>query len=68
MCVSSPAAAAAAAAAGEPGAGGAVVVTPGLPNPTVYDEVYFDSDSEGEEMQSKLKCSPNFSFLTACNP
>ncbi|KAL3049766.1 hypothetical protein OYC64_009091 [Pagothenia borchgrevinki] len=46
------AAAAAAAAAGEPGAGGAVVVAPGLPNPTVYDEVYFDSDSEGEEMQS----------------
>ncbi|XP_054470132.1 E2F-associated phosphoprotein isoform X2 [Anoplopoma fimbria] len=43
-----PPAAEASAAAGGGGGGGA----PALPNRPVYDEVYFDSDSEGEEAPS----------------
>ncbi|XP_029316511.1 E2F-associated phosphoprotein isoform X2 [Cottoperca gobio] len=34
------------------GGGGAPGAPPGLPNPEMYDDVYFDSDSEGEDMPS----------------
>jgi len=41
-------------ASGEGGAGGAAP-----PNSEVYNEVYFDTDSEGEETPGKRGCSPD---------
>lgn len=39
-------------AAETPGSGGGAVDGPGLPNSRMYDEIYFDSDSEGEDTPS----------------
>lgn len=46
----------------ETGGGGAA--GPGLPNSRMYDEVYFDSDSEEEDTPSKHECFSHHTNMT----